>query len=87
MLFQQFTGQPSVLYYASKIFEDAGFASGAEAASESVLLGAFKLVMTLVAVGTVDSWGRRPLLLYGTGVRSFSLVAVAISGVSEHCDV
>jgi hypothetical protein len=24
MLFQQITGQPSVLYYASKIFQDAG---------------------------------------------------------------
>lgn len=38
-----------------------------QAAGESVLLGGFKLVMTLVAVSTVDSWGRRPLLLYGVG--------------------
>lgn len=30
MLYQQITGQPSVLYYASKIFEEAGFASGSE---------------------------------------------------------
>lgn len=28
MLFQQITGQPSVLYYAQQIFEAAGFASG-----------------------------------------------------------
>jgi len=28
MLFQQITGQPSVLYYATQIFEKAGFASG-----------------------------------------------------------
>ena len=28
MLFQQITGQPSVLYYANSIFEKAGFAAG-----------------------------------------------------------
>jgi hypothetical protein len=28
MLFQQITGQPSVLYYANQIFEKAGFSSG-----------------------------------------------------------
>lgn len=32
MFFQQITGQPSVLYYASTIFKDAGFAGGQEAA-------------------------------------------------------
>eukprot|EP00775_Hariotina_reticulata_P005690 gene5690-5928_t len=56
MLFQQITGQPSVLYYASQIFERAGFASGQQAAGISVLLGSFKLVMTLIAVVSVDSW-------------------------------
>lgn len=61
----QVTGQPSVLYYAGKIFEAAGFAGGSEAARVSVLLGTFKLLMTLVAVATVDKWGRRPLLLTG----------------------
>ena len=46
MLFQQITGQPSVLYYAAKIFKDAGFASDADATRVSVVLGFFKLVMT-----------------------------------------
>ena len=46
MFFQQVTGQPSVLYYASEIFEDAGFAAGAEANGISVILGVFKLIMT-----------------------------------------
>jgi len=69
MLFQQITGQPSVLYYAAKIFQDAGFASAGEATGISVVLGFFKLIMTGIAVATVDSWGRRPLLLTGiTGI-------------------
>ena len=46
MLFQQITGQPSVLYYAARIFKDAGFASDTDATRVSVVLGSFKLVMT-----------------------------------------
>ena len=50
MLYQQITGQPSVLYYAAKIFKDAGFASDADATRVSVVLGFFKLIMTGEAV-------------------------------------
>ena len=46
MLFQQITGQPSVLYYASRIFKDAGFASDEEATRVSIYLGLFKLIAT-----------------------------------------
>lgn len=79
----QITGQPSVLYYASQIFERAGFASGQEAAGVSVLLGTFKLVMTLIAVATVDKLGRRPLLLGGVGgmVVALLLLTAAQGGV------
>ena len=35
-----------MLYYAAKIFKDAGFASDADATRVSVVLGFFKLVMT-----------------------------------------
>lgn len=46
MLFQQITGQPSVLYYAASIFKEAGFAGASEATAVSIILGAFKLLMT-----------------------------------------
>ncbi|KAF8072353.1 D-xylose-proton symporter [Scenedesmus sp. PABB004] len=76
MLFQQITGQPSVLYYATQIFAAAGFAAGQEAAGASVLLGGFKLLMTLVAVASVDRVGRRPLLLGGVGGMALALAAL-----------
>lgn len=49
----------------------------------SVLLGAFKLLMTLVAVGSVDKLGRRPLLLGGVGgmVVALLLLTAAQGGV------
>jgi hypothetical protein len=72
----QITGQPSVLYYASQIFERAGFAGGKNAAGVAVLLGGFKLLMTLVAVASVDKLGRRPLLLFGVSGMVVALLAL-----------
>ncbi|PIN23501.1 putative transporter (major facilitator superfamily) [Handroanthus impetiginosus] len=65
VLFQQITGQPSVLYYAATIFQSAGFSAASDATRASILLGFLKLIMTGAAVLVVDRLGRRPLLLGG----------------------
>ncbi|CAK9322106.1 unnamed protein product [Citrullus colocynthis] len=65
VLFQQITGQPSVLYYAPSIFQSAGFSAASDATRVSILLGLLKLFMTGAAVLVVDRLGRRPLLLGG----------------------
>ncbi|XP_059669408.1 D-xylose-proton symporter-like 2, partial [Cornus florida] len=65
VLFQQITGQPSVLYYAASIFQSAGFSAASDATRVSILLGLLKLIMTGTAVLLVDRLGRRPLLLGG----------------------
>lgn len=80
MVWQQITGQPSVLYYASKILQKSGFSAAADATGVSVAIGAFKLLMTMVAVLTVDRVGRRPLLL--TGI-SGMVVALAVLAVAQ----
>ena len=56
VLFQQLSGQPSVLYFANRIFESAGL--GFEAA---VGVGVFKFIMTIVSAALVEDpkWGRR----------------------------
>ena len=77
MLFQQITGQPSVLYYATPIMQRAGFASASAATQVAVVLGAFKLAMTGVAVLSVDRLGRRPLLLAGVGALTVALLLLA----------
>ncbi|XP_057752391.1 D-xylose-proton symporter-like 3, chloroplastic isoform X1 [Arachis stenosperma] len=69
VLFQQITGQPSVLYYAGPILQSAGFSAAADATKVSVVIGLFKLLMTWIAVLKVDDLGRRPLLIGGvTGI-------------------
>lgn len=77
VLFQQITGQPSVLYYATSILQTAGFAAASDAAKVSILIGLFKLLMTGVAVFKVDDLGRRPLLMGGIGGIAVSLFLLA----------
>ncbi|KAK3145630.1 hypothetical protein QOZ80_3BG0255360 [Eleusine coracana subsp. coracana] len=77
VLFQQITGQPSVLYYAAPILQTAGFTAASDAARVSILIGLFKLLMTGVAVLKVDDIGRRPLLIGGVGGITLSLLLLA----------
>lgn len=77
VFFQQFTGQPSVLYYAAPILRSAGFRLASDATEIAVLLGLFKLIMTIVAVLYVDKLGRRPLLIGGVTGVTISLVILS----------
>lgn len=76
VLFQQLTGQPNVLAYASTIFQSVGFQGGSSAVLASVGLGAVKVAATLMAMGLVDRAGRRALLLAGC-----ALMALSVSGL------
>ncbi|CAM8909942.1 unnamed protein product [Rhodiola kirilowii] len=77
VLFQQITGQPSVLYYAGSILQTAGFSAASDATRVAVVIGIFKLLMTGVAVLKVDDLGRRPLLIGGVAGIAVSLLCLS----------
>ncbi|KAI3788079.1 hypothetical protein L2E82_00723 [Cichorium intybus] len=77
VLFQQITGQPSVLYYAGQILQTAGFSAAADATRVSVIIGVFKLLMTSVAILKVDDLGRKPLLIGGISGITLSLLLLS----------
>ena len=80
LFFQQVSGQPAVLYFAPTIFSNAGL--GAQTSKlASVLVGVVKLVATTIASFNVDSFGRRPLLLWGIGFMFLSLAALSLTSV------
>ncbi|NWR45317.1 GTR10 protein, partial [Regulus satrapa] len=79
VLFQQFTGQPNVLGYASKIFHSVGFQSNSSAMLASVGLGAIKVVATLVAMALADKAGRRVLLMAGCVVMAISVTTIGLT--------
>ncbi|XP_029283419.1 solute carrier family 2, facilitated glucose transporter member 10 isoform X2 [Cottoperca gobio] len=78
VLFQQFTGQPNVLLYASTIFHSVGFQSNASAVLASVGLGLVKVISTLTSMVFSDRVGRRPLLISGCSVMALGLITIGL---------
>lgn len=65
-VFQQWCGINVIFNYAQEIFEAAGYdVSGMM--FNIVITGTVNLLFTFVAIRTVDRWGRRPLMLLGSG--------------------
>jgi sugar porter (SP) family MFS transporter len=61
---QQWCGINVIFYYAKDVFKDSGF-KVADILINIVFIGSVNLLATLVALKTVDRWGRRPLMLFG----------------------
>src|SRR5262249_30456182 len=74
-VFQQFVGINAVLYYAPLMFQNMG-ASTNSALWQTVIVGAANVIFTLVAIYTVDSWGRKPLLITGALVMAAAMIAL-----------
>ncbi|XP_053104898.1 solute carrier family 2, facilitated glucose transporter member 10 [Hemicordylus capensis] len=87
VLFQQFTGQPNILFYASKIFRSVGFQSNSSAILASVGLGVMKVIATLFAMAFADKAGRRILLMAGCTVMALSVTAIGLTSCFIHLDV
>jgi len=80
---QQVTGQPSVLYFATNIFKDAGF--GSSAALSSVGIGLVKLLATLFTAWRVDRYGRRLLLFVGILMMAVALAVIGTAFLFRQC--
>src|SRR5262249_3167670 len=78
-VFQQVTGINTIIYYAPQIFEAAGFSSATTALAATTGIGVVNVLATLVAIGLVDRWGRRPLLLAGLTGMIVSLLALGLA--------
>lgn len=76
VFFQQFSGQPTVVYYASTIFQALGFQSGINATLASLGIGIAKLVATVISLSFVDKAGRRRFLLIGVSVMAVSILTL-----------
>ncbi len=62
--FQQWCGINIIFNYAEEIFTAAGYSVG-DMLFNIIITGSVNLVFTFVAMRTVDSWGRRKLMLFG----------------------
>ena len=74
-MFQQFVGINVVLYYATDIFQGMGMTTNASLL-QTIIVGAVNLSFTVVAILTVDRFGRRPLQIVGALIMAVSMIAL-----------
>ncbi len=77
-VFQQFVGINVVLYYAPEIFKSMG--SGTDSALlQTIIVGAVNMLFTILAIQTVDKFGRKPLMIIGALSMALAMFALGTS--------
>jgi sugar porter (SP) family MFS transporter len=76
---QQATGINTIIYYGPKIFTLAGITSSENAIFATLLVAITNVLATVIALVLVDRVGRKPLLYYGVGGMTASLLLLAYS--------
>lgn len=77
-VFQQFVGINVVLYYAGDIFRSMG-AGNDSSLLQTIIVGIVNLTFTVLAIITVDRFGRRPLMIIGALAMGISMIALGFS--------
>ena len=85
-VFQQFVGINVVLYYAGNIFRDMG-ASTDSSLLQTIVVGVVNLMFTVVAILTVDRFGRKPLMIIGSIGMAVSMIALGFAFYFNHLGI
>lgn len=77
-VFQQFMGVNVVFYYAGNIFRNMGSSTNVSLL-QTIIVGLVNLIFTIVAILTVDKFGRKPLMIIGSIGMAVSMIALGFS--------
>jgi sugar porter (SP) family MFS transporter len=78
-ILQQVTGINVFLYFGTTIFKNMSASTGVDAGMlQQLVIGGVSMLSTIVAIVTVDRWGRKPLMLLGALGMGVSLLAMGI---------
>jgi len=82
-VFQQFVGINVIFYYSNILWEAVGF-SEADSFKITVITAIVNIVTTLIAIATVDRFGRKPLLIIGSIGMTITLSCMAfVFGIAK----
>jgi SP family sugar:H+ symporter-like MFS transporter len=76
-VFQQFVGINVIFYYSSVLWQAVGFTER-NALLITVITSVVNVLTTLIAIATIDRYGRKPLLLIGSAGMAVTLGVLAI---------
>ena len=83
---QQVTGINVFMYYAPEIFKQLG--SGTNSALlQTIIIGAVNLTFTIVALYTIDRFGRKPLMIIGSTGMGLSLAALGLAAYLQKTEL
>ena len=77
-VFQQFVGVNVVLYYAGNIFRNMGN-SNDSSMIQTIMVGIVNLAFTVLAIFTVDRFGRKPLMIIGSVGMAISMLCLGLA--------
>jgi MFS family permease len=78
-ILQQVTGINVFMYFGTTIFNNLSAETGIDAGMlNQAIIGGSGVLFTLIAIATVDHWGRRPLMFIGTAGMMVALVAMGV---------
>jgi SP family sugar:H+ symporter-like MFS transporter len=76
-VFQQFVGINVIFYYSNVLWEAVGF-DESQAFTITVISAVINILTTLIAIGTIDKFGRKPLLIIGSIGMTVTLATMAV---------
>ncbi|MEI6784686.1 MAG: sugar porter family MFS transporter [Verrucomicrobiota bacterium] len=78
-ILQQVTGINVFMYFGTTIFNNLSSKTGVDAGMlAQAIIGGSGVLFTIIAIATVDQWGRKPLMFIGTAGMMISLVAMGV---------
>ena len=77
-VFQQFVGINVVLYYAPEIFKTLDLATDT-ALLQTIIVGIVNFLFTIIAIRTVDIYGRKPLMIIGAIGMAISMISLGFT--------
>lgn len=78
-ILQQITGINVFLYFGTTIFKTMSASTGVDAGMlQQIVIGGASALSTVVAIASVDKWGRKPLMFLGATGMGLSLLAMGL---------
>jgi sugar porter (SP) family MFS transporter len=78
-ILQQVTGINVFLYFGTTIFKNMSASTGVDAGMlQQIIIGGASALSTVVAIATVDKWGRKPLMFLGAAGMGIGLLAMGL---------